>query len=128
MVDGFERRPGRGQQQIRAEHIYVNAEQAVIGVVNQADERRGETAAATDLGKLIEHQPEEPMLCAEARREPIPVHLNQDETSISGKSGKVPNQQQGAADATNVIKYRPKRPMRGADPQREPLPASADAG
>jgi hypothetical protein len=131
-LDALNRHRGKGQQQIKVEHVHVNkGGQAIVGAVSQGGALRSEPQERAATERLIENRPEGPIWSADLEREPVPVHVNQDKRLTIGSlsdGGKLASEAEGVDLIAKVRKHELKRPMQRDDFEREPIPVHVDPG
>jgi hypothetical protein len=83
LVDAIGRHRGKGQQQIRVEHVHVNkGGQAIVGALSRRGEFPSQGKERSDGPKAIAYQPETPMRRADPPWEPVPVGTDNGEDPL----------------------------------------------
>ena len=83
LVDAIGRHRGKGQQQIRVEHVHVNkGGQAIVGALSRRGEFPSQGKERSDGPKAIAYQPETPMRRADPPWEPVPVGTDNGEDAL----------------------------------------------
>jgi hypothetical protein len=83
LVNTLDRHRGKGQQQIRVEHVHVNkGGQAIVGSINGAGRFGRKREENADGAKAIAYQPETPMRRADPQREAMPVATDDREEAL----------------------------------------------
>jgi hypothetical protein len=72
LTERLDRHRGAGQQQITVKHVTVNADNAIVGDVNQAP-GGGPPAEIKDQPHAIAHSPQPTLWSENPQREPVPV-------------------------------------------------------
>jgi hypothetical protein len=72
LTERLDRHRGAGQQSITVKHVTVNADNAIVGDVNQAP-GGGAQAEKKDQPHAIAHTPQPPLWSENPQREPVPV-------------------------------------------------------
>jgi hypothetical protein len=83
LVDAIGRHRGKGQQQIRVEHVHVNkGGQAIVGALSRRGEFPSQGKERSDGPKAIAYQPETPMRRADPPWEPVSVAADDGEDPL----------------------------------------------
>jgi len=74
LLDALNRHRGKGQQKVTVEHVHVHqGGQAIVGAVNQGEERTQEWGEQADAKKEITHEPSTPLRSPDPEWEPVPI-------------------------------------------------------